>query len=92
MERCPICRATLNGADTCRRCRAELGSAIRAERLARQLEDRAMHRLALGDFDGAVELLRRSLLVHRTPSARVLYRLAVVRGAGVSDRAKTVLM
>src|SRR4051812_41305790 len=31
MERCPICRATLNGADTCRRCRAELGSVIRVE-------------------------------------------------------------
>jgi hypothetical protein len=24
MERCPLCRAMLNGAETCRTCRAEL--------------------------------------------------------------------
>jgi hypothetical protein len=41
MERCPICRATLNDAETCRRCRAELGSAIRTERMAEKLRTMA---------------------------------------------------
>lgn len=32
MDRCPLCRAMLHGADTCRRCRAELETAQRVER------------------------------------------------------------
>jgi hypothetical protein len=75
VERCPICRAMLNGADTCRRCRAELGSVIGVERQARHLLGEAMHRLALGDRDGAGRRLRRSLLLHRTPEALALGRL-----------------
>jgi hypothetical protein len=66
MDRCPICRATLNGADTCRRCRAELGSVIGVERQARRL---------LGDRDDAGRLLRRSLLLHRTREALMIERL-----------------
>jgi hypothetical protein len=88
MERCPICRATLNGAETCRRCRAELGSAIRAEEAARHLEDRAMHRLALGDFDGAADLLRQSLHLHRTSVGRALYRLVTTRTGSVVPSAE----
>jgi predicted amidophosphoribosyltransferase len=75
MERCPICRATLNGSDTCRRCRAELGSVISVETKARRLLGKAMHRLTLGDRNDAVRLLRRSLLLHRTPEAMALERL-----------------
>jgi len=75
MDRCPIYRATLNGADTCRRCRAELGSVIGVERQARRLLGEAMHRLVLGDRDDAGRLLRRSLLLHRTPEAMALERL-----------------
>jgi hypothetical protein len=75
MERCPICRATLNGAETCRRCRAELGSAIRTERMAEQLRTMAMHRFMSGDPDAAGRLLRRSLLLHRTPATLSLQRL-----------------
>jgi hypothetical protein len=75
MERCPICRATLNGSDTCRRCRAELGSVISVETKARRLLGKAMHRLTLGDRSDAVRLLRRSLLLHRTPEAMALERL-----------------
>src|SRR3954471_17760184 len=37
MERCPLCRAMLHGADTCRRCRAELSSAQRVARESRRL-------------------------------------------------------
>ena len=32
MERCPLCRAALHGADTCRRCRADLRTAQEVER------------------------------------------------------------
>ena len=59
MDRCPICRATLNGAETCRRCRAELGSVIRTERMAEQLRTMAMHRFMSGDPDAADRLLKR---------------------------------
>ena len=60
MDRCPICRATLNGAETCRRCRAELGSAIRTERMAEKLRTMAMHRFMSGDREAAGRLLKRS--------------------------------
>ena len=75
MERCPICRALLNGADTCRRCRAELGSVIVAERLARHLLGDARYRLTLGDQIDAGRLLRRSLRLHRTRDALTILRL-----------------
>lgn len=75
MERCPVCRAALNGAETCRRCRAELQSAIRAEREGRMLVDAALHRLSLDDTGTAERLLRRALTVHATPETRVLRRL-----------------
>ncbi len=70
MDRCPLCRAMLNGADTCRRCRAELQSAQRAEQEGRALAGAAMHLLALGDEAAAVALLRRALAVHATPLVR----------------------
>ena len=75
MERCPICRATLNGAETCRRCRAELGSVLRTERMAEELRITAMHRLVSGERETAGRLLRRSLLLHRTPETLILQRL-----------------
>jgi hypothetical protein len=75
MERCPICRATLNGAETCRRCRAELGSVLRTERMAEELRIAAMHRFMSGDPETADRLLRRSLLLHRTPETASLQKL-----------------
>jgi len=92
MERCPICRARLNETTTCRRCRAELGSAQAAEALARRLEGRAMHRLAIGDDDAAARLLRRSLRLHASPQARDLARaLERRRGAGSTGGGTDVL-
>ena len=84
MERCPICRASLNGAETCRRCRAELGSVLRTEREARQLLATATYRLASGDPDAAGRLLARSLLLHRTPEALALRKLAPGKSGGKS--------
>lgn len=75
MERCPLCRAALNGAGTCRRCRAELQAAQRAEREGQTLADAAMHCLALDNADGATQLLRRALTLHAAPQTLALWRI-----------------
>jgi hypothetical protein len=75
MERCPLCRATLNGAETCRRCRAELRSVIRVERQGQVLIDAATHRLCLDDVVTAKRLLRRALALHAAPEVWALWRL-----------------
>src|SRR4051812_14796671 len=87
MERCPVCRATLNSAETCRRCRAELQSVIRVERDGRMLVDAAIHRLSLGDASTARRLLQRALTVHAAPETRALWRLvkALPRWSGTDD-------
>ena len=72
MDRCPLCRATLNGADTCRRCRAELGTVQRVEREGEAWLDAAIHRLSLDDAAAADQLLRRALALHATPEVRAL--------------------
>lgn len=76
MERCPICRATLNGVETCRRCRAELQSIKRVERQGQVLVDAAIHSLSLDDVITAERLLRRALVLHAAPEVRALWRLA----------------
>jgi hypothetical protein len=72
MMHCPICRALLNGADTCRRCRTELRQVQDVERRGRELTDAAMHLLALGNTAAALRLLRRARVVHATPEVRLL--------------------
>jgi hypothetical protein len=78
MERCPLCRAVLHGADTCRRCRAELGSAQRVARESRRLVGAAIQQLIQDDPAAAARLLRRALALHATPEARTLWQLAQV--------------
>jgi hypothetical protein len=75
MARCPICRAALNGAETCRRCRAELQLVIRMECIGRRLVDAAIHSLSLDDPDTAGRWLRQALTVHATPETRALWQL-----------------
>jgi hypothetical protein len=75
MERCPLCRAMLNGADTCRRCTAELGTVRRMDRESQALAGAAMYRLALGDAAASRRLLRRALDLHATPEIRALWGL-----------------
>ena len=72
MMHCPICRALLNGADTCRRCRTELKQVQDVERKGRELAGAAMHLLALGNTAKAMRLLRRACIVHATPEVRLL--------------------
>jgi hypothetical protein len=78
MERCPLCRAMLHGADTCRRCRAELASAQRVARESRRLVGAAIQQLIQDDAAAATRLLRRALALHATPEARTLWQLAQV--------------
>ncbi len=75
MDRCPLCRAALNGAETCRRCRAELQTAQRTEREGQALADAAMRCLALGDADAAERLLRRALALHAAPETLALWQV-----------------
>jgi hypothetical protein len=73
MLQCPLCRALLNGADTCRRCRAQLKQALELERQAGQIAGEAMHALALGKTAVALRLLGRDTAVgaHSSEADRV---------------------
>jgi len=75
VDRCPLCRAALNGAETCRRCRAELQMAQRVERDGQALVDAAMHCLSLDDADTAQQLLRRALMLHAAPETLTLWQV-----------------
>ncbi len=81
MQACPICRASLNGASVCRRCRAELGKVLEIEQRGRMLAGTAMRMLVEGDARSAVRWLGRARSVHATPTVRTLERLALVAGA-----------
>jgi hypothetical protein len=72
MERCPICHATLNGATTCRRCRADLQQVQQVAKLASALIGAAMTSLAQGHPEEARRLLARARLLHATPATRAL--------------------
>lgn len=87
MERCPLCRATLNGAEVCRRCKAELRSVLAVAREADGLAGAAMHRLVMGDRVRGRRLVRQALAVRATPALEALWRLASasVRGVDVED-------
>jgi transcriptional regulator of aromatic amino acid metabolism len=77
MERCPICRAALNGATTCRRCRADLQQVQQVQQVAEQaaaLAGAAMLSLVQGDAATARHLLARARLLHATPSTRALWQ------------------
>jgi hypothetical protein len=75
MDICPICRASLNGASTCRRCRADLRHVQEMERLGQTLAGAAMLALATGQKAAARHLLRRARAVHATPIVRTLARV-----------------
>ncbi len=75
MAICPICRASLNGASTCRRCRADLQRVQEIERLGQALAGAAMLSLAQGQQAAARQLLHRVRAVHATPAVRALARV-----------------
>lgn len=80
MQHCPICRALLNGAETCRRCRAELRQVQEVERQGRALTGEAMRLLARGDAAAAGRVLRRACVVHATPEVRLLLNIVAAAG------------
>jgi hypothetical protein len=67
LQQCPICRARLDGNDSCRRCRAELSTVRRVSEHGAALAGAGLHRLAAGDRAGAVRLLRRANILWTTP-------------------------
>lgn len=69
----------LHGADTCRRCHAELRTAQRVERDSQTLVDAAIYHLVHDNAVIATHMLRRALVLHATPEARILWRLATVK-------------
>jgi hypothetical protein len=72
MEICPVCRASLNGVSTCRRCRTDLQRAQEIERLGQYLSGRVMLSLVEGDLAAARRWLLRARRVHATPELRTL--------------------
>lgn len=77
MDRCPICRASLNGDTTCRRCRADLRQVQAIARQAEELAGAAMLSLAQGDIAKARSLLTRTRQLHASADAEVLWRLTL---------------
>jgi hypothetical protein len=83
MDACPICRARLNGATTCRRCRADLGAVQAVEQRGQALTVAALHALVEGDSAGAAHLLGWARWVHATPATRVVEQLVEATGRPV---------
>jgi hypothetical protein len=75
VETCPVCRASLNGASTCRRCRADLQKVQEVARQGQALVGAAMQCLADGDLAAGGKWLDRARVVHATPAVRFLRRL-----------------
>jgi len=86
VDRCPLCRAALNGAESCRRCRAELQLAQRVEREGQALVNAAMHSLSRDDARTAGQLLRRALVLHAAPETLALWQIvaASLRRSGAA--------
>lgn len=75
MDACPICRASLNGATKCRRCRADLQKVQEVAQRGRALAVAAVRALVAGDTVGAQTLIERAAAVHRAPAVRVVRAL-----------------
>ena len=80
MQACPICRASLNGASVCRRCRADLGKVLEIELRGRALAVTGLRALVAGDADGAARWLGRARSVHAMPVVRALERVVSSEG------------
>jgi hypothetical protein len=89
MEVCPVCRASLHGAGTCRRCRADLSKVQEIEHRGQRLAGVAISALIEGDLAAAAHWLRRARMVHAAPAVRILARqLAGLRSLAETAEAK----
>lgn len=75
MDACPICRACLHGATTCRRCRADLQKVRDIKQRARSLAVAAVQALVAGDATGATAWIERARTTHGSPTVQALHRL-----------------
>jgi hypothetical protein len=74
MERCPVCRARLRGEWLCPRCGSDLSLPVKIAQRVRQLEQRAVMRLAVGDKERAEAALLEASRLQSTQLARALLR------------------
>ncbi len=70
MERCPTCRASMNGNTTiCRRCSTDLSFALAAEKKGVQMESLAVRQLVAGDTQKALDAANQALTFKHTDRA-----------------------
>ena len=86
MQACPICRASLNGASVCRRCRAELGKVQEIEQRGHMLAVTAMRMLVEGDAGSAVRWLGRARFGTRHAGGADTGTVGDCCGSGRPDR------
>ncbi len=72
MERCPNCRARVDGAPECRRCGMDLRLLHATEHAAQTHLRRALLHLAQGDHAAAHAALQQARRLHQTPFTEAL--------------------
>ncbi|MEA3411798.1 MAG: hypothetical protein U9R74_09685 [Pseudomonadota bacterium] len=72
MERCPVCRARLNGNPECRRCGTNLSQPILIEQRSDSLTRLAVNRLATLEPVEAANALEQALTLKTDPLTRAL--------------------
>lgn len=85
MERCPVCRARLQGQALCPRCGTDFSLALCARDEAGRLLACAVDAWARGDAACASRQAAAALALHRTPVAATL--AALLRAAAPGDAA-----
>jgi hypothetical protein len=86
MEYCPICRARLNAAPVCRRCKAELAHAQAVEEKGKNICGMAILQLLEGNIDAAVLLFRRAnFLCHTDETVELCNSIKILSKGGKPD-------
>jgi hypothetical protein len=87
MDRCPNCRARLDGSEHCRRCGLELRLLLAADRAGAAAIERAIRRLAEGDRAAAIRDLEQARSLSGDTLAAALLAFARAQPDPVSDPA-----
>ncbi|MGN7613240.1 hypothetical protein ACQZV8_14275 [Magnetococcales bacterium HHB-1] len=74
MHACPICRARLKGRETCRRCGADLSSAIHTAKQSQQLLHQALHAIHNHNYSLARRCLSRARINQDSPLLQQLQK------------------
>ncbi|QCQ21710.1 hypothetical protein [Desulfoglaeba alkanexedens] len=78
MKHCPVCRANLEGAATCRRCGADLSRLMDVEEAARTHYRDAREAFSRGDFAAMYAHARESAAKRKVPATRRLLACAAL--------------